>query len=297
LSTQKGSDLMLSNYKVQRELGADLALLNPQQLESRFPWLNVNDIHSGELGITGEGWFDPYGLMMGFRNKSKSLGATFIHDEVVGLKMGDTITVQLQKNGTISCKHLVNAAGPRAATIYAMTGESINEFPVRPKKRCVFVFQCRDHNIGHCPLVIDPNGVYFRPEGANFICGVSPPPEEDGDAPFDDFDVDNSLFERMIWPTLAHRVPQFEAIKVVSAWAGHYDFNTFDQNAIIGRHPKYRNFYFANGFSGHGLQQSPAAGRAISELILDNGYQTIDLTRFAFERIERNEKVIESEIV
>src|SRR5690606_23209749 len=133
----------------------------------------------------------------------------------------------------------------------------------------VSVFDCRAP-IEKAPLLIDPTGVYFRPEGASYICGVSPPEESDPDCL--DFEIDYSLFEDTIWPVLAHRVPAFEAIKLARAWAGHYDYNTLDQNAILGRPPELENFYVAAGFSGHGLQQAPAVGRAIAELIVHGAY-------------------------
>jgi sarcosine oxidase len=143
--------------------------------------------------------------------------------------------------------------------------------------------------------MIDPTGVWCRPEGANFICGVSPPENEDPDCT--DFEVDYRLYEEVVWPTLAHRVPAFEAIKLLRAWAGHYDYNTLDQNAILGPHPTVGNFYFANGFSGHGLQQAPAVGRAIAECIVHGGYRSIDLRRFGYERVARNEPLLELNVV
>ena len=88
-----------------------------------------------------------------------------------------------------------------------------------------------------------------------------------------------------MWPQLAARVPAFESVKVINAWAGYYDYNTLDQNAVIGAHPEVANFYFANGFSGHGAQQAAAAGRAIAELIVHGAFRTIDLTRFGYARI------------
>jgi FAD-dependent oxidoreductase domain-containing protein 1 len=92
-------------------------------------------------------------------------------------------------------------------------------------------------------------------------------------------------------------VPAFAELKVQSAWAGLYDYNTFDQNAIIGRHPDLENMYLINGFSGHGVQQSPAAGRALGELIVDGGFRTIDLARFSYERIRAGAPIKELNVV
>ena len=145
------------------------------------------------------------------------------------------------------------------------------------------------------PLTVEPNGIYFRPEGRNFLCGLSP---EEHEEPTDmNWDVDYSWFEERIWPLLAERVPQFETIKVINAWVGQYDYNALDQNAVIGAHPHIKNFYFANGFSGHGLQQGPAAGNAIAELIVHGTYRTIDLTRLGYDRIVRNEPLFEKNVI
>jgi glycine/D-amino acid oxidase-like deaminating enzyme len=135
------------------------------------------------------------------------------------------------------------------------------------------------------PLVVDPSGVWTRPEGAGFLAGYSPPEAEDATAAADDFEPDHALFEERIWPALAHRIPAFERLKVTGAWAGHYDYNTLDQNAVIGRDPVLPNFLYANGFSGHGLQHAPGVGRAIAELIARGTYRSIDLSVFGYERV------------
>ena len=92
-------------------------------------------------------------------------------------------------------------------------------------------------------------------------------------------------------------MPAFERLKVVSAWAGHYDYNTLDQNAVIGRDPRLPNFIYANGFSGHGLQQAPAVGRALAELIVHGAFRSLDLSVFAYERIAENRPVIERNVI
>ena len=122
-------------------------------------------------------------------------------------------------------------------------------------------------------------------------------PKQDGPADPNDFEVDYAEFEDEIWPVMAHRVPAFEAIKLVRAWAGHYDYNTLDQNAVIGSHPEVVNFLFANGFSGHGLQQAPAVGRAIAELVALGGYRSLDLSQLGYARIAEGQPFLERAII
>jgi FAD-dependent oxidoreductase domain-containing protein 1 len=268
--------------------------MTPPELEAKFPWLNATDLAGGTYGAVNEGWIDPYSLLQAFKKKARSLGVTYIQDEVIGLDVspsGALQSVQLKSGETLACSVAVNCAGYHARTIAAMAGIDL---PVHPRKRFVYVFDCRDE-IENVPLTIDPTGAWFRPEGTNFICGISP--EENDDPDCLDFELDYRLFEEQIWPTIAHRVPAFEAIKLVRAWAGHYDYNVLDQNVLIGPAPHVRNLYFANGFSGHGLQQSPAIGRALSELIAYGGYRTLDLRRFSFERVARRELMIEKNVV
>ena len=295
LATSTGMPVLEQNHATQIGLGADIVMLDSAGLRRQFPWLNTDDLAGGAFGRRNEGWTDPYSLLQAFRRKAIAQGAVYLQDEVVGLQRdGERITsVQLAKAGPVAVGALVNSAGINAARVAGWAGF---ELPVRPRKRFVYVFDCRDSaEIQKGPLLIDPNGVYFRPEGASFICGVSPPENEDPDCT--DLEVEYGLFEDIVWPTLAQRVPAFEAIKLIRAWAGHYDYNTLDQNLIIGRGPGLANFYMANGLSGHGLQQSPAIGRALSELILQGGFQTIDLTRFGYERVAKNQPLAELNVV
>ena len=161
---------------------------------------------------------------------------------------------------------IVNASGPRAALTARMAGLDV---PVEPRKRTLFVFDCAQTpegsatvNGGRLPLMIDPSGVFCRPEGRYFLSGAVP--TDDPAVDWDDFEPRWEEFDDIVWPALAARSPAFESIKVVNQWAGNYDFNTLDHNVIVGRHPVVANFLFANGFSGHGLQQGPAAGRGVA---------------------------------
>jgi glycine/D-amino acid oxidase-like deaminating enzyme len=109
--------------------------------------------------------------------------------------------------------------------------------------------------------------------------------------------MDHELWEDKVWPAIATRIPAFERVKLRNSWVGHYAYNTLDQNAIVGPHPDLPNFLFANGFSGHGLQQAPAVGRALSELVIHGAYQTLDLSPFAWARIARNEPLLERAVI
>ncbi|MFH1553880.1 MAG: FAD-binding oxidoreductase [Pseudomonadota bacterium] len=293
LASDAGADELTGAHAVQTALGADIALLSPDALAARFPWLNTEGIALGSLGLSGEGWFDGYGLMQAFRRKARSLGVEYRAAKAASLeRVGDRIEAVVLADGTrIACGWAVNAAGAGGADLARTAGI---ELPVANKKRMIFTFTCPDA-VPDCPLLIDPSGVYVRPEGAGFLCGTAPPPEQDPDST--DFDVDHALFEDVIWPTLAQRIPAFERLRPGRAWAGHYDMNLFDQNAILGRAPGCANLLLANGFSGHGLQQSPAVGRGLSELIVHARYVTLDLSPLGYGRIAHNAPLVERKVV
>ncbi|MFA5121624.1 NAD(P)/FAD-dependent oxidoreductase [Zavarzinia sp.] len=294
LASEAGKPVLEANHRLQVSLGADIALLGPDGLEARFPWLSTEGIAAGSFGVTGEGWFDGYGLMQAFRRKARSLGVDYRAAMVAGVvKDGAKIAgVVLDDGSRIACGALVDAAGGGGAALARAAGV---EIPVRNKKRMIFTFTCAD-KVAAAPLLIDPTGLYFRPEGRGFLCGLQPPEDQDPDAD-GDFEVDHSFFDEHIWPVLAARVPAFERIRQGRAWAGHYDMNLFDHNAIVGAVEDVPGFYLANGFSGHGLQQSPAIGRGLAELITYGAYRSLDLSPLAFARIAEGRPLAEANIV
>ena len=294
LASDAGAGILRENNVIQTEEGARIALLSPAGIAERFPYINLDGVSLGALGLEGEGWFDSYQLLQAFRRKARSLGVVYREDRVVEvLRDGARVTgVRLASGDEIACGAFLNAAGASGATwLAANLGV---EIPVRSRKRCVFVFESKAQ-YPDCPLVIDPTGVYFRPEGRTYLVGFSPPEAEDPDC--DDFEVIWPQFEDYLWPILANRVPAFETLKLSRAWAGHYDLNLFDHNAIVGRMPGYDNAYLASGFSGHGVQQSPAVGRGLAELIVHGRYRALDLSDFAYERIFENRPLLERNVI
>ena len=291
LATESMLPAMLENNAVQREFGADVHFRTPDELQARHPWLGAGGIAGGFLSDSGEGYVDPYSLLQAYRRKARSLGVEFVQDEAVSvLHDGTRVTgVTLAEGGSVACGAVVNAAGASGAPeVCASLGI---ELPIESRRRCTFVFECREP-IGPTPLTITEAGLAFRSEGKGFISNISPPPERDPVTK--DTAIDYDLFEELIWPGLAARVPAFEAIRLTGAWCCHYDYNTLDENLIIGCTPAYGNFYLAAGFTGHGLQQSPAVGRALAELISFGEYRTIDLTRFGYARVLAGEAVHET---
>jgi len=295
LSTDDGLPVLRANNEAQRAEGADIVVEDAEALSRRFPWLSLEGIAAGAFGRTGEGWFDAHAYLQLFRKALRTRNVDFITASVTAIeRQGDRVVAVALDNGErLEPGIVVNAAGPNAGRVSALAGLAL---PVEPRKRSVFVFEARDR-FPDMPLVVDPGGIYVRPEGSVYIAGGAE--NEDGETAADpaDFEPDWPLFEETIWPLVATRIPAFEAIKATRAWAGHYDYNTLDQNAVIGPHPEVGNFIFANGFSGHGLQQAPAVGRALAELIVHGGYRTIDCSAFGYERIRENRPYRELNVI
>lgn len=285
--------VMTELAEMQRGLGAATEVWTPDQVKDRFPWLEVGDLTAASFGPRDEGWFDNMGLLAGFRTAAKAQGVAFVKDEVtaVTVAQGRVTGVVLASGGRLNCGAVVNAAGTRGAAVAAMAGLSL---PVEPRKRTVFVIDAPNARHPDAPLLID-HGFYLRPERGQWITATVP--DTDGPCDPDDFEPNLQLFEDVIWEQLYARAPGFDAVKVIRHWVGHYDFNTLDQNAILGPHPDLPNFHFMNGFSGHGLQQSPAVGRGIAEHLLTGGWQSLDLSDLSVARVLEGRPIPERAIV
>ena len=289
------AELLRRNRDIQRAAGAGTELLTPQEIAARYPFYKVDDLVLGSINRRDEGYFDGGTLFDWLRRGARERGVDYVAGEVVAMSRdGAHIThVTLASGETIACGTVVNASGPRAARTAAMAGIDL---PVEPRKRFTWIFTAETPLDRDLPLTIDPSGVHFRQDGpATYLAGC--PADPDPAVAYDDFVMDPDRWQDHVWPIIAGRIPQFEAIRVVTEWAGHYAFNTLDQNAILGPHDEVRNFIFQNGFSGHGLQQSPAMGRGIAELITYGEYRSLDLSPFAFDRIAANRPIIETAII
>jgi glycine/D-amino acid oxidase-like deaminating enzyme len=273
-------DTLKANYDTELSMGCNVIWLAPDEIKHRFPSMNVDDLGAAVLS-PDDGWLDPHSVLMGFRKKAQSLGATFLAEEVTGMERnGAQVTATVTNKGTrIEAAHYVNAAGAWAKTICAMLGFAV---PIEPLRRYEHYFECEDE-IEPLPLLKDVNRLAFRPEGKGYSGGVPTLQEPRGF----NFEVDHDYFENVVWPALAHRFPQFERTKCKATLPGLYDQNDFDGNVVIGPGADgLGNFHMLAGFSGHGLMHSPGCGLAMTELILKGRFETIDLTRLGWQRIK-----------
>lgn len=291
------ADVLRGSQEVQLNAGAATQLLSAAQIKSKYPFYNVDDIVLGSINLVDEGYWDGTAVFDAWRRQSRERGVEYISNEVVAMTKNAKGTrvesVTLKSGEVIGCGKLLNASGPRAARTAEMAGIAL---PVEPRKRYSWIFAAETALDQDLPLTIDPSGVHVRENGGGtYQCGAHS--HIDPAVDYDDFVMDFDMWDNHVWPILAARIPQFEAIKVQSEWAGHYAYNTFDHNAILGPHDEVSNFYFINGFSGHGLQQSPAMGRAAAEMLTYGEYRSLDMSPFNFSRIPNNTPIIEKAVI
>jgi FAD-dependent oxidoreductase domain-containing protein 1 len=285
LTTHDALPRLEAAHRAQVDNGASVELLDAEALRTRFPWLQGDDVAAATFGTDGEGWFDPVRALRAVRAGAEAAGVTFVHGEVAGIDVtgGRVSAVRLRDGRAVACGAVVNAAGANAAAVARLAG---GDLPIESRKRTVFLFRPRERVEG-MPNLVDPTvegrGLYLRPYDDVYMAVTAPPPERDPHT--GDVEPDWYLFDDVIRAAVARRIRGFDDVELVRAWAGHYEMNTFDQNAVIGEDLEVGRLYHVCGFSGHGVMHAPAAGRGIAELLTGGSYTTIDLSPFAPDRI------------
>jgi FAD-dependent oxidoreductase domain-containing protein 1 len=286
----EGREHAKAAFELQQSLGCEVEWWTPDRIKARYPLYEPGDLE-GTFGPQ-DGHFDAYAVLMGYRAKSRAQGAVYLQEEVKALVSdGGRVTgVRLASGETLKAEIVVNCAGAWCAGLAETAGVRL---PVQPVKRQVFALAMATKPEGPLPLTVLPSGLYFRTEtGDLLLVGKSLPEDPVGF----DFNWDDKRFLENLWFELAEFVPAFETLKLMRGWAGLYAVNTLDGNAILGEWPELKGFYLANGFSGHGLQQAPAVGRYLSELILKKPVR-LDLSIFTPERILENRPLSEGGLV
>lgn len=297
LANADQADQLRAAWAIQNEHGAEIALMSADELTRRFAWLNTEGVTLGALGMRGEGWFDGPALHQAFLRKAMALGVHRLHGEVKQvIGTGDEASDRRQAHAVvladgrrISFGCLVNAAGAWSASIMQTLGLS---WPIGASRRTVFVLSCPTP-LTDCPLLIDTTGYWIRPEGRFLIAGMAPRADQDDLA----LEPDYAELDEAQWAIMAHRVPALEAMRIERAWAGYYEMNHFDHNAVIGPVWGFDNFYCIAGFSGHGMQHAPGAGLALAEWIVAGAPTTIDVRPLSHDRIVRGAPLRELNVI
>ncbi len=290
LVDEKDRDLAHDGIRLQKEHGCNVEWLTPGEIIERFPSFSPEKYAGATFG-PDDGHFDAFAMLSGYRNAAKHRGVEFIEDEVssIVLKSGKVKGVRLHSDFELYSDIIVICAGAWSTAIAETAGIDI---PVHPVKRQVFVLDTKIKSRTPLPLTILPSGFYLRSEGSYILAGKS----LESDARGFDFNVEKERFFDVLWQELVEFVPSFEELKLLRGWAGLYAVNMLDKNAYIGEWPELKGFYLACGFSGHGLQQAPAVGRYMAELIL-NEEPFMDLSVFGPERLIDNKPIEEKGIV
>lgn len=295
--TEAFAQSLRASQRVQVAAGAETRLMTPDQIKAEYPFYEVDDLILGSINTKDEGYFEGYSVFDQWRRQSRGRGVEYVVGEVVALTLNPAGTrvesVALASGAVVACGQVVNAAGTRAGAVARMAGI---EIPVEPRKRYTWIIAAERLLSRELPLTIDPSGVHMRQDTkTTYMIGAHS--DEDPLVDVDDFEMDHAIWQDHVWPTIATRIPQFEAVKVIREWAGHYDMNLLDQNAIVGPHDVVRNFVFLNGFSGHGLQQSPAMGRGTAEWLTYGAFRTLDLSPLSYRRIALGQPYVEEAII
>ena len=279
----KDMPMLEASFEQQRALGCEVYLLDRDQLKERFPSMNVSDLSAGNFSPR-DGWCDPNSFLQGFKRRGRELGVQWLTDRVTAINRSSNriSSVETASSRTIHGDNFVNAGGAWAGRISQMAGMAL---PISGQRRFEHFFST-DKQIEPLPYIKDAARLAFRPEGRGYSGGLV-----DGDEPLGfNFEVDHGYFERVVWPALAHRFPQFEATRCHRTWSGLYELMTLDGNPVIGKWiGAAENLFVVAGFSGHGMMHAPAAGRAIAELMTTGRFQSIDLQRLGYQRVTANQ--------
>jgi sarcosine oxidase, subunit beta len=280
------------NVALQRELGVRVELLAPADVERMLPGTRTDDLLGATFG-PDDGYCDPYGIAMGYLRAAQARGVRLLRSsEATGFTInGSTIEAVQTSSDTISCKYVVNTAGPWAGEVAKLAGLQV---PVLPYRRNIYMTTPFPQLSGPTPLVIDVgSGFYMRKEGESILMGKSNPAEPSSYATNVDWDWLDVVLEAGL-----NRFPILEAAGLAEqqCWAGLYEI-TPDHNPILGRHPELPNYIDASGFSGHGIMHAPATGMLMAEEILDGRATSIDIdtlriTRFAGGGLQAEKNVI-----
>lgn len=277
-----GSEADVEQYNrqiaLQSQYGLDVRLLTPQDAKAIVPQLRVDDLRAAVYSPR-DGYADPHTVVQGYASKAREYGVKILEQtEVTGIRLeGNRVVGVETTSGSIDTPLVVNAAGPWAMRVAEMVGAKV---PVYPRRRHIFVTEPFSDFVNPSPLVIDrTSGFYCRTEGRSILMSPGDAQEVQGYKVTIDWSMAEEAARKAV-----QRIPVLERAGIMSGWAGLRPL-TPDEHAIIDFLPGIDGFLCAVGFCGHGFQHSPAAGKAVTEIILD-GKPSLDISALSFARFQ-----------
>jgi sarcosine oxidase, subunit beta len=291
-TSEKHMAYLRANYEKQIAMGLkNVRLVAGDEIRNQFPQLRADDIIGGSFCST-DGFVDPYSAMIGFMTWASDRGAKLWRNaSVTGITCKNGSYEVATTRDTVSTRTVVNCAGAWAASIAKMIGIDL---PVEPLRRMLVPTEPFDQFPHTAPMIVDmSSGFHFRPESRGFLLAWNDPEETPGYKT----DFDTSFIEKIL-TRAADRVPVFEnvAVNPTRAWAGLYEM-TPDHHPILGESSEVPGFFFANGFSGHGVMHSPATGKILSDLILTGKTDLIDASLLNFSRFAEGRMIHETVVL
>jgi sarcosine oxidase subunit beta len=292
-TAQAHLEYLRANYTAQVAAGLKTAsLVSREDIVAMVPQLRSDDIIGGSFCST-DGFVDPYSVMTGFTLRAVDQGAELIRDtRVTGLSLdGKGVASVETTQGSIATRTVVNCAGAWSAEIAKMAGIDL---PVEPLRRMLVPTEPFNKVAHSAPMVVDMStGFHFRPEGLGMLLAWNDPEEKPGF----NTNFDRGFVEKILVRAV-DRVPVFEELEVnpSRAWAGLYEM-TPDHHPVLGAAPGVGGFYFANGFSGHGVMHSPATGKVLADLILKGSTDLIDAKLLDFARFAEGRQIEETAVI
>jgi sarcosine oxidase, subunit beta len=290
--TERGEALLRQSLVLQRSLGLDVEWLKPPEVLRRAPIVSAEGLRGGTWHAR-DGFLDPHGVVEVMRREARARGAELrLNSEVRAIERKRDRFIVATDGGAVSARFVVNAAGADARRIGAMVGLDVPVFPIR---RNLAFARAAGHSVELIPMCVDfDTGVLVRREvGGGYLIAYSNPSDEPGwDTTVDPRFLDD-VAER-----IGNRFPLISDVPIDPrhCWAGLYP-ETADHHAIVGSSPGIDRFVQCVGFGGHGIMHSPAAGRAVSELIAHEACSTFTLHGLRIERFADGDLTVESAVL
>lgn len=296
--TEDGERSLAEACALQRSLEVDTRWLTADEVLGRLPFVRPDGLRAGTFHAR-DGFLDPHGVVSALRLDAVRLGAEIVTGVAVEAirRLADG-GFELSAGGRpLRARSVVNAAGPEAARVASLLDVDL---PVAPVRRNLAYVRDQAGPDGSAPTGLTPmcvdldTGVLVRREvGGGYLVAWSDP----ADPPSWDTTLDPRFLEALA-ERVGHRFPFLEQLPIDprQCWAGLYP-ETPDHHAIIGEPSEAPGFVQCAGFGGHGVMHSPAAGRAVAELLTLGRCASFDLRPLRLSRFAEGDLVIETAVL